>query len=152
MDFAQNLKFGCVQCRNCCCLENGVVILSRTDLELLAEWSGLTPEQFQKVYCRILEDDRGKKFLCLRDKFGNECIFWEDEKCSCYESRPVQCRTYPFWTKILADENSWLAEKKFCPGINQGKIFSMDEINENLKRYEENKKSAGEFSCSKNSF
>ena len=110
----KNLKFKCAQCKNCCCLEGGVVLLSKADLEKLCKWAELTEEQFRKVYCRKLENANGKTYLCLKDKNKTECIFWNKEKgCEAYNARPVQCRTYPFWTKILESKSSWEAEKTF---------------------------------------
>lgn len=141
MAYTENLKFKCAQCKNCCCLEGGVVLLSKTDLEKLCKWTELTEEQFKKVYCRKLENADGKTYLCLKDKNKTECIFWNKEKgCEAYSARPVQCRTYPFWTKILESKSSWEAEKTFCPGINEGNEVPQEEARAQLKLYEENKK------------
>lgn len=141
MAYTENLKFKCLQCKNCCCLEGGVVLLSREDLEKLCKWAELTEEQFKKVYCRKLENADGKTYLCLKDKNKTECIFWNNEKgCEAYSARPVQCRTYPFWTKILETKSSWKAEKVFCPGINKGNEIPQEEAYIQLKLYEENKK------------
>lgn len=141
MAYTENLKFKCAQCKNCCCLEGGVVLLSKTDLEKLCKWAELTEEQFTKVYCRKLENADGKTYLCLKDKNKTECIFWNKEKgCEAYNMRPVQCRTYPFWTKILESKSSWEAEKTFCPGINEGNEVPQEEARAQLKLYEENKK------------
>ena len=141
MAYTENLKFKCAQCKNCCCLEGGVVLLSKTDLENLCKWAELTEEQFKKVYCRKLENADGKTYLCLKDKNKTECIFWNKEKgCEAYSARPVQCKTYPFWTKILKSKSSWEAEKAFCPGINEGNEVLQEEASAQLKLYEENKK------------
>lgn len=141
MAYTENLKFKCMQCKNCCCLEGGVVLLSREDLEKLCKWAELTEGQFKKVYCRKLENADGKIYLCLKDKNKTECIFWNKEKgCEAYNARPVQCRTYPFWTKILESKSSWEAEKAFCPGINEDNEIPQEEAYTQLKLYEENKK------------
>lgn len=141
MSYTENLKFKCAQCKNCCCLKGGVVLLSKTDLEKLCKWAELTKEQFTEVYCRKLENADGKTYLCLKDKNKTECIFWNKEKgCEAYSARPVQCRTYPFWTKIIESKSSWEAEKNFCPGINEGNEIPQEEVCAQLKLYEENKK------------
>lgn len=140
MPCTEKLKFKCSKCRNCCCLEGGAVLLSKNDLAELCIWAELTEEQFIKVYCRKLENINGRTYLCLKDKNKTECIFWSKEKgCEAYIARPVQCRTYPFWTKILESTQSWNAEKKFCPGINEGEEIQQETVFAQLKLYEENK-------------
>ena len=134
------LKFKCTNCKACCTLDGGAVILSSSDLSQLAKYVDLTEEQFIKVYCRWLENSDGKQYLCLKDKNKSQCVFWDCEHgCQVYEGRPVQCRTYPFWTKILKTRNSWEKEKSFCPGINCGETHSKSEIESELSKYEENK-------------
>eukprot|EP00613_Pedinella_sp_CCMP2098_P066871 CAMPEP_0171980084 /NCGR_PEP_ID=MMETSP0993-20121228/259757_1 /TAXON_ID=483369 /ORGANISM="non described non described, Strain CCMP2098" /LENGTH=393 /DNA_ID=CAMNT_0012632261 /DNA_START=51 /DNA_END=1232 /DNA_ORIENTATION=- len=39
------------------------------------------------------------------------CVFLDPlGKCSIYEVRPLQCRTYPFWPSLLEDAEAWSAE------------------------------------------
>jgi hypothetical protein len=42
--------------------------------------------------------------------------------------RPLQCRTWPFWTENLASEKVWNHSSKRCPGMNQGKEYSLEQI------------------------
>ncbi|MDR1965004.1 MAG: YkgJ family cysteine cluster protein, partial [Planctomycetaceae bacterium] len=54
-----------------------------------------------------------------------------DEKsrvCKAYEDRPIQCRTWPFWSQNINSPKSWNRIAKFCPGCNQGKFYSLEEI------------------------
>lgn len=136
------VKFSCNGCSLCCRFKGGVVMLSKDDLSRLALWAELTEEQFIKVYCQWIENSDGKEYLCLKTMHRNpetdDCIFWDSTipGCQCYSARPVQCSTYPFWTKIVADKESWNAEKKHCPGINEGDIHTSEEIHEELKKYQ----------------
>lgn len=138
--YSNGLKFECKNCTACCCLEGGVVMLSQKDLSRLASHFNQTEEEFIKGNCQFLQNDDDKKYyLCLLDKADTaQCIFW-DKGCTCYEARPTQCRTYPFWTKIMSDEKSWNEEKNFCPGINECNLISAQEIEKNLSEYKENR-------------
>ena len=133
--YAGGLKFSCQQCSFCCRGFPGVVLMSEDDLNRFAKWADVTGEQFILMYCRWVESDDGFEYLSLREKQNLECIFW-NEGCEAYDARPVQCRTYPFWTKVLKDSKSWSDESKECKGINNGKIYSKDEIENQLAQYE----------------
>ena len=136
--YSDGLDFSCRQCSFCCCGFPGVVLLSQNDLDRLAKWADLTNEHFIAVYCRWMESDDGKKYLSLREKKNMECIFW-DKGCSAYQARPTQCRTYPFWTSVLKDRESWQKESQDCPGINSGSHHSKEEITEQLELYQSRK-------------
>ena len=43
---------------------------------------------------------------------SSACIFLDrsTNQCRIYEARPIQCRTYPFWTPIMASVATWNAE------------------------------------------
>ncbi len=135
-------KFECKQCGWCCRFEGGVVLLSKEDLQRLSDWAQLTKEQFIKVYCRTICDNKGKNYLILKTLSSGDCIFWKKELCGgkggceAYTARPVQCSTYPFWTKILSSEENWNEQAKNCPGINCGKEHSQEEIQSELKKYQ----------------
>lgn len=136
--YSDGLDFSCRQCSFCCCGFPGVVLLSQSDLDRLTKWADLTNEEFIAVYCRWMENDDGKKYLSLREKKNMECIFW-DKGCSAYQARPTQCRTYPFWTSVLKDRESWQKESQDCPGINTGSHHSKEEIQEQLELYQSRK-------------
>ena len=140
--YDDGLRFECNGCSYCCRFEGGVVLLSAEDLERLCCYEELTPEQFKKVYCRTLTDDSGKSFLVLKTLSNGDCIFWNKDLCggkggcSCYEARPAQCSSYPFWTKILSSEENWNCEGKKCPGINRGSLHLKEEIENQLSVYQ----------------
>jgi Fe-S-cluster containining protein len=45
-------------------------------------------------------------------KVNDRCIFLgaDGKQCSIYEARPIQCRTYPFWPRLLSDPKEWSKE------------------------------------------
>lgn len=97
----------------------------------------LSEDQFIKTYCRLVPQYDDEYLLCLKDTENYDCILWKDG-CTAYGSRPVQCRTYPFWTGFLTDKESWEKESKSCPGINRGKLWTKDEITAARTTYENN--------------
>ncbi len=139
--YKDGLRFECNNCSRCCRFKGGVVFLSQEDLENLSKWAGLTCRQFIEVYCRKVEDNNGRQFLVLKTLSNGDCVFWDKEiyGCQAYQSRPCQCRTYPFWTKILKSEESWQREKINCPGIGCGPLHTFDEIQKELEVYENRK-------------
>ena len=125
--YENGLEFSCVRCSRCCRHEPGYVFLSQTDVKRLVAGLGIRERKFRETYCRDVPLG-GANFMSLKEKSNYDCIFWEDEGCSVYEHRPLQCRTYPFWAPHLESADSWELEKQHCPGIGKGKRYTKQEI------------------------
>ena len=125
--YRNGLRFQCAQCSACCRHDPGFVYLSERDLAALMAWSGLDREGFITRYCRWVSRGDGQEVLCLLEKPGYDCILW-DGGCVAYESRPLQCSTYPFWPSLLADRDWWEANARECPGVNAGPLHGFEEI------------------------
>ncbi len=50
------------------------------------------------------------------------------KSCGIYPVRPTQCRTWPFWKINLHSPKIWDDLKYDCPGINNGPLFSSQQI------------------------
>ena len=124
--YKPGLRFECTQCHACCRHEPGYVFLSILDLGRLASGTNLTDNQVIQEYCRTV-DIGGFSRISLREKPNYDCVFW-DEGCTVYDHRPLQCRAYPFWAPVLADESTWRAEMNTCPGMGTGKLHSTEDI------------------------
>jgi Fe-S-cluster containining protein len=59
-----------------------------------------------------------------------------DNGCKIYDVRPSQCRTFPFWKSNLESMAEWEKLKRTCPGIDKGKLYSLEDIEDNLKIHE----------------
>ena len=125
------LRFECQQCSSCCSGGPGYVWLSEADISLLANHLNLSIDIFIQTFCRFVEVEGGKA-LSLRERKNYDCIFLEGGRCSVYEARPVQCRRYPFWEEIIATEEDWEAEKRYCPGVGRGGIVSPEAIADSI--------------------
>ena len=91
---------------------------------------------FIKTYCREIEIGDNRR-LSLKEKPNLDCVFWDDGLCVAYAYRPLQCRSYPFWRQNLASRGAWEALGSSCPGIGKGKLHSGNEIEDWLKKREE---------------
>lgn len=125
------LRFECTRCSACCRLDPGFVFLSAADLRRLLPASGLAFRQFIDTLLRIVDVGTGNA-VCLKEKPNFDCILWGDAGCSVYDSRPVQCITYPFWQGVVDSADDWSKEAKSCPGIGRGPIRPADYIAECL--------------------
>ena len=121
--YASGLRFECTQCGSCCGGFPGFVWVSDEEAEALARHLGVSREEFLTGYCR-----RSGGRRTLREVGDYDCIMLEDGKCGVYDARPVQCRTFPFWDEKLDSRRSWEAAAKSCPGMNRGRLYSLDEI------------------------
>lgn len=126
------LKFSCTGCRYCCGVEPGYVFLTRDDAERLASHIGICLDEFIKVYCRKVPMG-SISYISLLEKEHNDCIFLDDNGCSVYEARPIQCMTYPFWASILESRQTWKEEATSCPGIGKGRLYTREEIDSMVK-------------------
>jgi Fe-S-cluster containining protein len=112
--FANGLRFKCTGCGKCCTGPSGYVFLSESDLQNLADHFSLSPQEFAKKYTRLVDGG-----YALLDRPGSDhCLFLEDKKCTVYEARPVQCRTFPWWIQNLKEPEEWEEAATHCEGIN----------------------------------
>lgn len=125
------IRFACQGSGNCCVSrgEYGFVYMTATDRKRMAAVLGLTTAAFTRKYCAKTDG-----VFHLEDGDGPDCIFLKDKKCSIYEGRPEQCRTWPFWPEVMSAK-SWKKEvAAFCPGVGKGRIHSAEEIRAALER------------------
>lgn len=73
-------------------------------------------------------DGSGSSFRRLRSSPTGCSLLTEQNTCSGYSGRPLQCRTYPFWPRILASEYTWSAEENVCPGISTSSVLPSSRI------------------------
>ena len=126
--YADGLRFSCKRCSACCRFEAGYVFLSGKDRVLLEDYLKIGSREFSNTYCRWVTLDDGKEHLSLKEKSNFDCIFWTEDGCSVYETRPLQCRAYPFWPSILNNRKNWEITAQSCPGIGKGALHPEDSI------------------------
>ena len=135
--YSKGLHFECQRCSFCCGHSPGFVYLSLRDLKALCLAKKMTVKAFVEEYCRWADWYTGSQVLALKEQKNYDCILW-NKGCSCYEARPVQCSTWPFWSWMVETKESWEECAKECPGMNKGRLWSFEEIESNRLAYEKN--------------
>lgn len=125
--YRDGLRFECTRCGNCCSGFPGTVTVNDAEIAALAVRCGLDEESFRKTYTRTMSDGS----ISLREKANYDCVFWSPEHgCLVYADRPTQCRTWPFWGRNVNNRKRWQAEAEHCPGMNHGRLYTIEEIEE----------------------
>ena len=128
--YACGLNFECIGCGNCCAgPEEGYIWISKTEIEFLAEHLGESVDAVRQKYLKKY----GRRSSIVEDRKTKDCIFLTPEQggcrgCAVYSVRPNQCRTWPFWDGNLSDPDAWNWAAVRCPGINKGRFYSFEEI------------------------
>ncbi|NBO23986.1 MAG: YkgJ family cysteine cluster protein [Chlamydiae bacterium] len=135
--YKDGLHFKCTGCGACCTGSPGYVFLTEEDEQLIAKELNISIVEFQKTYTRLF---MGRRSL-NEDPKNYDCVFLKNNRCSLYQSRPKQCRTYPFWSGIMQKKSHWEEEKNHCEGIEHpdSKFYTEAEIETILKERSETK-------------
>ena len=137
--YENGIKFQCQGSANCCISRGsyGFVFLSKKDLLKLTNFFKVSLFNFKKKYCHTTDG-----FVHLKETRKNgECIFLKNNnKCSVYKYRPIQCRTWPFWPENM-NVKMWNNDVvNFCPGIGKGRLVNKKKIEKLMEIDEKNAK------------
>ena len=131
--YAHGLRFGCVNCGKCCSGAPGYVWVTPKEIEKMAWDLGISKVDFELKFVRAV----GNK-LSIREHSNGDCVFLDRDtrKCMLYNSRPTQCRTWPFWDENLQSRQAWRQTARSCKGCDtlDGRLYSFEEIEENRKQ------------------
>lgn len=134
--YSNGLKFECQGSGKCCTShgEFGFVFLTLEDRRRFAKHLGITTAAFTKQYC----DLRDGVWHLKEDPKNPDCLFLKNKRCSVYEARPTQCRTWPFWPEVMTAK-VWKTEvAAFCPGVDKGRVWPKEEIEKIMAEDAEN--------------
>lgn len=125
--YGDGLRFKCTGCGNCCTGSPGYVWVNQAEIDALADYLGMKPDDFEKKYVRRIGVRRSLKELPRRNY---DCVFLDSQtrKCTVYEHRPRQCRTWPFWKSNIATPEAWQHTCELCPGSGHGKLYPLETI------------------------
>ena len=132
INYKNGIRFECQGSGKCCVSRDsyGFVYLSDNDLNRFSRYFKLSIEKFRGKYCQITD---GLTHLLEKTELQGNCIFLKDKKCSVYDGRPSQCRTWPFWNENM-NSKVWNENISInCPGVGKGKIVKARTIKKFLK-------------------
>ena len=158
----EGARFSCKMCGDCCRgFNDGDVFLYGEDITKLASFLGFDGNsglrKFSKKYLKIIQTTfywrkegakRGKNYSigCIGFQFQGEdehCAFLSSENaCTVHEARPLQCRSFPWWQKMVRSRNQIWKYARKCPGLkdlnsSDAKFYSREEIRSWAKREQE---------------
>jgi uncharacterized protein len=120
----EGLRFECqAGCIKCCAIP-GLIFVKETEIPGMAEFFKLSPEEFINKYIHRYFGGI-YRLNCPEEE---PCMFLEETGCKIYPVRPVQCRSFPFWPENINNPENWFDLKKTCPGIDKGRLYTIDEI------------------------
>ncbi|MEK6677499.1 MAG: YkgJ family cysteine cluster protein [Planctomycetota bacterium] len=131
--YKDGLQFECTQCGNCCSGDPGYVWATKEEVRKIAEFLGRDDHWLDEQHLR-----RVGLHYSLTERPNGDCTFLVRKNgksmCSIYSVRPLQCRTWPFWTENLRTAESWEKANKKCPGMNTGPHYDYVQIETRRKQ------------------
>ncbi len=123
--FKDGLRFKCTQCGNCCTGAPGYVWVNQAEIEALAAKFQMNVPAFEAKYVRKVGARRS-----LIEYPNGDCVFFDgiERKCTVYDSRPRQCRTWPFWASNVKTPDAWAQTCEICPGSGKGNLVTVEEV------------------------
>ncbi len=123
--FKDGLRFECTGCGDCCTGAPGYVWVNREEVTAIAAKVGLPVDQFEKKYVRAVGIRKS-----LVEYANGDCVFFDPNtrKCTVYEARPRQCRTWPFWESNVSTKEAWKQTCEVCPGSGRGKLHPVEKV------------------------
>lgn len=123
--YHEGLRFECTQCGACCSGEPGYVWVEDSEIDAMADELELPFDTFQRRHVRLVGEAKS-----LIEYPNGDCILLDPKtrKCTVYQSRPIQCRTWPFWDSNLEKRKNWKETCEVCPGAGVGQLYTLEQI------------------------
>ena len=129
--YSGGLRFECTQCGDCCSGSEGYVWVNQEEINAMASRVGLEPKVFEEKYVKRVGVRRS-----LKERPGGDCVLLDEQtrKCTAYEERPRQCKTWPFWDSNIRTPEAWEETAQACPGCNKGNLVPLETIIEQASK------------------
>ncbi len=104
----------CKICKGKCCIGEGYVFLTDTDIIDISGFLKITKEDFLRLYTRKVNYKIALIDLAINGE--KRCVFLNDGYlCEIYPKRPKQCREFPFWDSLK--DKPIESVKELCLGV-----------------------------------
>ena len=139
--YEEGLRFECTCCGECCTGPPGFVLFTEEEAEAIAAELGVDVATFYEQYTH--ETSAGRSLTERETEHGFDCIFLDRESqpgiavCSIYNTRPLQCRTFPWWPEHLRHPRDWSRLSRYCEGVGRGDFVPIEKIRIERKRHED---------------
>ena len=104
-------SFECQQCGNCC-KGVGFVYVTTEDITAMSKQLGITTIDFIDTYTYSVGRRRA-----LTSHDNEDCIFLKDNLCIVHDSKPSQCRKFPYWPEIIRHKACFEEAQDYCEGL-----------------------------------
>ena len=129
--YKDGLQFECTACGKCCGGAPGYVWLTDEEITDLAQAMQLAEEDFRERFVRRVGGGQS-----LKEYPDGDCILLDPKTrhCLVYQARPVQCRTWPFWSSNVKTQEAWDETCRICPGAGTGTLYTLEQIEVERKK------------------
>ena len=123
--YSDDLRFECTQCGDCCSGSEGYVWVNQEEIDGMANRIGMDSAAFEEQFVKRVGVRRS-----LKERPGGDCVLLDPQtrKCTAYEERPRQCKTWPFWQSNIRTPEAWAEAAQACPGCNKGDLVPLEQI------------------------
>jgi hypothetical protein len=129
--YSGGLRFQCTQCGDCCSGSEGYVWVNQEEINAMAARLGMSPSTFEERFVKRVGVRRS-----LTERANGDCMLLDEKtrKCTAYEERPRQCKTWPFWDSNLRTPEAWAEAAEACPGCDKGNLVPLEQIVEQASK------------------
>ncbi|MCS7205903.1 MAG: YkgJ family cysteine cluster protein [Leptospiraceae bacterium] len=105
--------FTCIQCGKCC-EGSGRVYFTKSDLLHIKQYLRLSNSEYSQLLKKLNLFEQNGLWVY---RIHSRCIFLdENQLCKIYPVRPLQCRTFPYWSYYFRSEKNFRKLLEHCPG------------------------------------
>ena len=129
--YHEGLRFECQECGGCCRThgDHAYIYINDADVTAISEFLGISRKTFIESSCLNVEG-----YWCF-NTVVEDCLFLDQNgACTIYPVRPAQCSTWPFWKENLPRKEWEGYIRECCPGIDKGRLYSLQEIRERVRK------------------
>ncbi|MEI7542839.1 MAG: YkgJ family cysteine cluster protein [bacterium] len=118
----EDIDFTCQKCGDCCRVD-GYVFLKNDEAKAIIDYLEISKADFKKKFTDWF------LFLGTVLKLDAEgCCFLIDGRCIIYPVRPLQCKTFPYWNRVLKSQKDWEYITTYCRGAKMAKLNTKKNI------------------------